>query len=158
MPGANPERDEEIWYKHIRGQSRSILAREYGVSHQAISQAIARHRATIPPHVKEEFVQGELDLARRLRNEMLALADMNGIPVTAGKDGNFVVDPETGQVARDYGGRIAAHRAALGWTERLARLTGADAPTQINLTASEASEADKAAAEAKARLRGEETQ
>lgn len=150
-----PEQDFEMWKLYARGRRQVDIAREYGITQQAVSQAIARHRATIPEEAKEEIVRREIDFLTSLRDEVLSLwHGTNGVPVTAGKDGDIVHDPETGEVVRDHTGRLTAVRTALQVSERLARVTGIDAALRVDLGAAEESAAQQAAAEALAHLHG----
>jgi hypothetical protein len=149
------EQDHELWKLYARGRRQFDIARKYGVSQQAVSAAIARHRATIPQESKDEIIRKEVDLLTSLRDEVLALwHDTTGAPVTAGKDGAIVRDPETREVVRDHTGRLTAVRTALQVSERLARVTGIDAAVRIDLSASEDAETKAAAAEALSRLHG----
>jgi hypothetical protein len=51
--------------------------------------------------------------------------------VTAGKDGEVVRDPETEEIVRDYGLRLSTVDRLVKLDERLAKLTGADAPQKV---------------------------
>lgn len=155
MADAQAERDAEIWRLYARGRRQSDIARQYGVTQGAISQAIARHRATIPDETKDEIAKREIDLLTSLRDEVLALwHDTNGAPVTAGKDGDIVRDPETNEVVRDHSGRLAAIRAARELSERIARITGIDAALRVDLGRAEQAESEALAAEALGHLHG----
>ena len=151
----NPEWDLEVWKLYARGRRQADIAREYSVDQATISRAIARHRATIPEETKDEIVRREVDLLTSLRDEVLALwHGTEGAPVTAGKDGEIVRDPESGEVVRDHTGRLTAVRTALQVAERLARVTGIDAALRVDIGASEEAAAQRAAAEALSHLHG----
>jgi hypothetical protein len=137
MPAIGPERDEEIWRRYSRGERQSQLARAFGVAQSSISEAIARHRKTIPEETREQLVQSELDLHNRLRAEILEILNAKPGPVVAGKDGRPVHDPETGHVVWDYTGNLTAARTALQISQHIARLGGLEAPTRIDVTATE---------------------
>jgi DNA-binding transcriptional regulator YdaS (Cro superfamily) len=137
MGSGNPERDKEIWDRYSRIGSQAAVAREFGVHQTAISQAVARHRATIPAEVREEKIRDELALHEHLRDEVLKVFYARPAPMVAGKDGRPVHDPVDGTVIEDHAGRIAALRAAREISQHLARLGGYEAPTRIDVTATE---------------------
>jgi hypothetical protein len=154
MP-ATPEQDQEMWKLYSRGRRQYDIAKQFNITQQAVSAAIARHRTTIPDETRDEILKREIDLFTSLRDEVLELwHNTTGAPVTAGKDGKIVTDPETGQIVRDHTGRLSALRAAREMGERLARLTGIDAAVRIDLSASEDAETRAQAAEALSRLHG----
>ena len=149
------DRDLEIWRRYVRGERQIELARAYNLSQQAISAALGRVRDAIPTHTREEIIAREVDFLEATRAEILSLwVDTNGAPVTAGKDGDIVRDPETGDVVRDHTGRLNAARMALAYSERMAKLLGLDAAVRVDLGASEEAAAIAAAAEAQAHLHG----
>jgi hypothetical protein len=153
--GATEDRDLEIWRRYVRGERQADLARAYSVDQSAISRAIARHRDTIPKGTREEIIAREIDFLESTRNEILSLwVETSGAPVTAGKDGDIVRDPETNEVVRDHTGRLNAARMALAYTESRAKHTGIDAAVRVDLGASEEAAAIAAAAEAQAHLHG----
>jgi hypothetical protein len=152
---ASADQDETIWRAYCQGRSQAKLAREFNRSQQAISQAIARHRATITDETRDEIIKREVALLTTIRDEVLELwRTTNGVPVTAGKDGKYVIDPDTHEVARDHTGRIAALRAADMYTDRLARIVGTYAATRIDLGKAEDEATNQAAAEASVYLHG----
>jgi hypothetical protein len=61
---------------------------------------------------------------------------LNGAPVTAGKDGTVVYDPEGGTVVRDYAARMNALNLAIKADAELRKLTGADAASKTEITGS----------------------
>lgn len=153
--GAQEARDQEWWNLYARGRSQLDIAKQYGTDQATVSRGIARHRATIPDETRDEILKREVDLFSRLRDEVLELwHDTTGVPVTAGKDGKIVTDPETGRIVRDHTGRLSALRAAREMGERLARLTGIDAAVRVDLSVAENAETEAAAAEALSRLHG----
>lgn len=151
-------RDGDIWRAYCNGKTQEALAREFGISQSRISQIINEVRASIPEVDKAQAYQRELDFLDTLRGMSMEIAAMPAAPVTAGKDGNVVLDPETGAVVRDYGGKLAAMDRAVKMHERYAKLLGLEAPTKVDMTVQEQTQqaAQAAAADALARLHGGE--
>jgi hypothetical protein len=149
------DRDLEIWRRYVRGERQIELARAYNLSQQAISAAIARVRDAMPTSTREDIIAREVDFLEATRAEILDLwVNTNGAPVTAGKDGDVVRDPDSGEVVRDHTGRLNAARMALAYSERMAKLLGLDAAVRVDLGKSEEAAAIAAAAEAQAHLHG----
>jgi hypothetical protein len=142
-----PERDQALYERYSQVGSQAAVAREFGISQPAVSQAVNRHRATIPAEVREQKILDELALHEHLRDEVLKVFYARPAPMVAGKDGRPVHDPIDGTVIEDHAGRIAALRAAREISQHLARLGGYEAPTRIDVTATE---------EAAARVQGEQ--
>jgi hypothetical protein len=151
-------RDGDIWRGYCSGKTQEALAREFGISQSRISQIINEVRASIPEVDKAQAFQRELDFLDVLRVQAIEIANMPAAPVTAGKDGDVVLDPETGAVVRDYGGKLAAMDRAVKMHERYAKLLGLEAPTKVDLSMQEQNQqaAQAAAADAMARLHGGE--
>lgn len=147
-------RNGRIWREYVRGATQEELGQRYGLSQQRIGQIIRAVRDSIPKETRDQIVQEELDLWRRLRAEVLELWDARGAPVTAGKDGDLVKDPETGEYVRDHSGRLAGVKMALAISESLRRMTGTDAAQRVDVNVGEQAAAEEAAAEALARLAG----
>lgn len=154
-------RNGSIWRQYVNGQTQESLAAEYGLSRERIAQIIRAVRDSIPRQAREEVITESVELLRRLRMEALAVWESAAAPVTAGKDGDVLTDPETGQVVRDHGGRLRALDTVLKVMEREARLLGLDEAQKIDVGAGERAAAERAAEAALSRLVGpdpEETQ
>lgn len=142
MPAEKVERNAEIIRAYGRGRSQASLAEEHGISQQAISQIIAAHRAKQGPVDKAEQINAAADLLDHLIEEAMALAALEGAPVTAGKDGLVVVDPERkgphGEpvYVRDYSGRVAAIHLVKSLLERKSKLLGLDSATKTEVSGS----------------------
>lgn len=151
-------RNGAIWRGYCNGKTQEALAEEHGLSQQRISQIIAAIQASIPEVDKAKAFQRELDFLDTLRGMSMEIANMPAAPVTAGKDGDIVRDPETGAVVRDYSGKLAAMDRAVKMHERYAKLLGLEAPTKVDLSVQEQNQqaAQAAAADALARLHGGE--
>jgi hypothetical protein len=75
-----------------------------------------------------------LELHWRTQRAALELAEMRGAPVTAGKDGDVVLDPEDATVVRDYSLRLAALEQARKADVEIRKLHGLDAATKVDVT------------------------
>lgn len=148
-------RNGEIWRAYCRGATMEDLAGRYGVTMQRVSQIIEQVADSIPQQERKALVDAEVDFFRQTRTEIMDLwLNTNGAPVTAGKDGVIVRDPETGEVVRDHTGRLNALNIAERYSARMHKLLGLDAPLAVHLTGEEAEAAKTAAAEALAHLHG----
>lgn len=149
-------RNGQIWVEYCNGRTQEFLAEKYSLSQARISQIISEVRDSLGEEIRNETIATEAELLRRLRAEVLAdVYGANPAPVTAGKDGEIVKDPETGEVVRDHAGRLAGLNAANTLTMRLHRLLGIDAPAKLDLNLSgEEERAKQAGAEAAAYLHG----
>lgn len=136
MPAEKTERNAEIIRAVARGRTYASIGADYGVTKQTISEIVQRHRAAVGPIDKAEEIQRAADLLDEMIQEAMALVDREGAPVTAGKDGLVVVDPELkgphgGPVfVRDYSGRLAAIDRVRSLLERKAKLLGLDSATK----------------------------
>lgn len=150
------DRNEEIYRRYCKGETQPALGRAFGLSQPQISLIIKNIREAAGPvdlEARRAAMLAQLDEGRRLAWE---LAAMEGAPVTAGKDGRVVVDPETKQPVRDYGGRVNALKLMTTLMERETRLLGLDAPVRADLTVhGEMDAANALAEEAAAELNGE---
>jgi DNA-binding CsgD family transcriptional regulator len=130
------EREAEIYDLYlVKRWSQHRVAKHLGISQQRVSQHVADMRKKLPPvdiaAIRDASIAMYAEVARRA----FELADKEGAPVTAGKDGDVVLDPESGEVVRDYGGRVAALALAIKADIEVRRLAGADAATKTESTA-----------------------
>jgi len=140
MPGSQEgltERESEIYRLTVVNRlTQREIGERLGISQQAVSVDLAQARAKLPPvdfdAIRREALALHLDTMRAA----LELAEMNGEPVTAGKDGEIVYDPETGKPVRNYTLRIAARKLALEAGEHIRKLYGLDAPSKIEQSGS----------------------
>lgn len=129
------EREEEIWRLYcVSRLSQQAIADRFEISNQRVSQILAAIRLKLPPVDIDAVRQQSLRLHQDIQRRAFEIADMNGAPITAGKDGDVVYDPEDNSVARDYGGRIAAMRLALEADKEIRKLLGADAASKTETT------------------------
>ena len=136
-PQGLSEREEEVYRLTVVNRlTQREIAERMGVSQPRVSQILADARAKLPPvdlaAVRQEALELHLDVIRRA----YLLAEMNGAPVTAGKDGGVVYDPEDNSIVRDYTLRMNALALALKADEQRRKLLGADAATKTEVTGS----------------------
>lgn len=85
--------------------------------------AEAIERVAGPAEEYRAVLLAQLEDARRV---VLAKLELMPAPVTAGKDGDVVYDPETREPVRDHSAHLAAVDRLLRINERVAKLTGAE--------------------------------
>lgn len=130
------EREAEVWELYTGQQMRiGKIAERLGISVQRVSQLAAAARAKMPPVDRTEMRRRLIDLKEDVIERALSLAALEGAPVTAGKDGDVVYDPESNAVVRDMSGRVAALKLALEASRELRRLEGLDAATKTETSA-----------------------
>lgn len=142
-------RDGEIVYDwSVRGMSQPAIAEKHGISQPRVSKILAEARKQTDSITVEEERTALRQRIGAYRASLAELVDMKGAPVTAGKDGNVVLDPEGGEVVRDYGTRVAALGQMVRLDERLAKLMGLDEPAKVktDVTVTGAAEAASALA------------
>lgn len=93
-------------------------------------------RAKLPPLDLEGMRAESLALHQEIQRKALALAELAGAPVTAGKDGDVVYDPEGNVIVRDYSGRIAALKLASDADREIRKLHGLDAAQKVAVSGS----------------------
>lgn len=125
-------RDGEIVYDwSVRGMSQPAIAEKHGLTQARISQILSAARKETNSITVEEERTALRQRINAYRATLADLVDMNGAPVTAGKDGAIVRDPEDDSVVRDYGTRVAALGQMVRLDERLAKLMGLDEPAKV---------------------------
>lgn len=130
------ERETRIWQRYrIEGVSQRVIAEEEGISQPRVSQILMKARGLMPRQDLTEVRNRVLAVHQEVIERALSLAEMQGAPVTAGKDGDVVYDPEGGGVVRDYAGNIAAYRLALDAMKQLRAVEGMDAATKTETSA-----------------------
>jgi len=150
---SNQERNTEMWKLWMTGLSQAEIGRRYRLSQARVSDILAEYRRALPQVTREDLIAREAAFLDDLRQRVVDMAGMEGAPVTAGKDGMVVRDPESVEVVRDYSLRLAAAREGRELNKRLATLLGLDAAQRVDVTVIAASaEAEQAAAEAAAYL------
>lgn len=134
---ADFERDKEIVRLYTKlAWTQQMIADHLGISQSAVSQSIQRMRAAHGPIDKGETIAQAADILDHLASMAVEVANTTPPPVTAGKDGIVVRDPETGNVVRDHSGRLQAMQTAKALLERKSRLLGLDSATKVETTGS----------------------
>jgi hypothetical protein len=150
-------RNGAIWREVVINQrTQEDVGLEYGLSQPRISQILQQVRERIPDRDREAMVQDTLEVLGELHRTAMDLMRMAGAPVTAGKDGTVVYDPETNEPVRDYSLRLNALKGALAVSESMRRLVGLDAAKglDVNVTGAEDAAARKVAEDAARRVAG----
>lgn len=128
-------RDWMWWELYVKGHTQQQIADKYGKSQSFVSERLKAVRANLPTDAREDIRKRRIDEMERLRARIWRIADSEGAPVTAGKDGDLVRDPVTGEVVRSYQDQLAASRELRAWQEREAKALGLDAATKVDMTA-----------------------
>lgn len=147
-------RNGALWREHCRGATQEALAEKYGITQSAVSLAIKAVADSIPQQERAALIAAEIDFFRDMRTELLEVWDQKAAPVTAGKDGEIVRDPENDEVVRDHTGRLNAARMALAYSERMHKLLGLEASQKLDINVGEEEKAKQAAQEALSHLHG----
>lgn len=150
-------RNGAIWREYVRGATQEALAEKYDLSQQHVGEIIKTVSDSIPERERRDLIKEEVDLFRELRDRVLAeVWDAKAAPVTAGKDGDIVHDPESGGIVRDHTGRLAGLDRAIKISERMHKLLGLEAAMKLDVGPGEEEAAKRAAAEAMSHLHGGE--
>lgn len=146
-------RNGDIWKAYISGSTQEAIAEKHGITRERVSQILSQVRASIPEVDKEQLFQRELDFLDDLR-QMMREQVSAPLPPAFNQRGMILTD-EHGHVVRDESGRMAAVDRAIKLHERIAKMTGLEAPVKADLTVTEAAKeaAAKLAVEAAIRLR-----
>lgn len=133
-------RNEQIYRKHVLdGRTQTSVAREYGITQSRVSEICQQVRDSFPERSREVLVTDCMEMLRELQMTAMEMMRMAGAPVTAGKDGTLVYDPDTNEPVRDYSLRLNALKGALNVQESMRRLVGLDAAKglELNVTGAE---------------------
>lgn len=134
-PHGLSEREEEIYRLTVVNRlTQREIGERMGIAQPAVSLILKAARGKLPPPDLGKIRDEALALHMRTQRMALELAEMNGAPVTAGKDGDIVRDPENNAVVRDYAGRVAALKLALEADREIRKLMGADAATKTEVS------------------------
>lgn len=116
---------------YVHNMTQADIAVKYGVSAGTVSEALLKVRQAT---VDFAAMRAEsLALLAEARRRQLEIASKKGAPVTAGKDGFIVVDPDTGEVVRDYGQTLTALRDFVKTDAEIAKRFGLDAPQKAEV-------------------------
>ncbi len=129
-------RNGEIWHHYaVKRWTQERIAEKYGISVQRVSQIIADERERLGPIDREEMIRKSAELYAANIAKLQELVELEGAPVTAGKDGDLVIDPVTGKHVRDYSARMAAIKLINDTDAQVRKLFGLDAATKVESTA-----------------------
>jgi transcriptional regulator with XRE-family HTH domain len=120
----------------VQRWTQEAIAAELGVTQQRVSAILKAVREALPPIDLGEYRQQAIELHLDVIKRAYEMAGMKGAPVTAGKDGDVVYDPEGGAVVRDYALRGSALNLVIKAEAELRKLLGADAATKIETSGS----------------------
>lgn len=123
------ERRAAEWELYCQGWTQPQIAEHFGLDQSTVSDDFRAYREALPELSRETMVQRHHDTLASITKRLEEIAAMPAPPVTAGKDGLPVYDPETRQVVRDYAGQataLAQIRATLAQEAKLAGLNAAD--------------------------------
>jgi transcriptional regulator with XRE-family HTH domain len=132
-------RDWDMWTAYCRGTTQQQLADKYGISQPAVSQRLKLVKSSIPDEEKQQVVRRHLDVFADMVSELYPLIKAD--PVPAYSNGRRMTqpnpdDPDGEEVpVWDHSGRVAAMKEVRSILEREAKLTGAEAPTQAEISA-----------------------
>src|SRR3954470_17627092 len=126
---------------YVGGKTQYQIADMLGLDHSTVSDDLRIHADSMTPQSRETAVQRHEETIAWAVDQLRELARMDGAPVTAGKDGTVVRDPEridpaTGRhaVVRDYTGRFTAIRELRGYLDREAKLLGLNAADKVEVS------------------------
>lgn len=131
------EQEAEVYRLSVVNRlTQRQIAERLDCCQQNVSAILTRARAKLPPVDLDAIRREALELHQDTIRRALELVEREGAPVTAGKDGDLVIDPATGEYVRDYGLRLAALDAARKATVEIQKLLGLNAATKIEQSGS----------------------
>lgn len=141
-------RNGSIWRDTLNGLTQEAIAAKYNISQQQVSTVLRTIAASIPEEERQHLIARERDFLDALRVRAMELVDAPPIPAYSQGRPILMADGET--VAEDHSGRVAAMKLAIQLHEKVANLTGLNAPKQITTTVHVAAQAEAAQAAAEA--------
>lgn len=128
------ERREAEWGLYVNGWTMPQIAKHYGLDVSTISDDLRMYRDAIPAQTRDQMIERHhaklADITRRLEE----IAAMPAPPVTAGAQGLPVIDPDTREVVRDYGGIATALREIRATLAQEAKLAGLNAADKVEVS------------------------
>jgi hypothetical protein len=128
------QRRAEEWELYVRGKTQQQIADQFSLDHSTVSDDLRIHAESMTPQSRETAVKRHEETIAWAVDQLRELALLDGAPVTAGKDGQVVYDPESGAVVRDYAGRFTAIRELRGYLDREAKLLGLNAADKVEVS------------------------
>lgn len=123
------ERRAAEWALYCQGWTQPQIAEHFKIDQSTVSDDFKAYREAMPALSRETMIQRHHDTLADITRRLDEISRLDAPPVTAGKDGDVVRDPETGEVVRDYGAQVTALgqiRATLAQEAKLAGLNAAD--------------------------------
>lgn len=115
------------------GMTQQAIGEHFGLHHSTVCTDLQIHRESLSAVDLETIRQDHIHQLQLLRASMYELTKLRGAPITAGKDGVVVKDPDDGAIVREYSGRINATRELRFLLERESKLLGLDAVSKTQL-------------------------
>lgn len=133
MTAEETERNRWIYEQHVLSyRTQQDIADELGLVQSTVAEIIAREKAKRPQLSVDEYRQRTIAMLEHIHGKTMELAEMEGAPVTSGKDG-LIVHDEDGSVVRDYSLRLAALKEARAAGDAIAKRLGLDAPARTQV-------------------------
>jgi hypothetical protein len=127
------ERTAEIMALVAQGWTRKKIGEHYGISAASVTEVVQRERSKHPID-KQDAIATQVEILDGLIEAAMEIVHMRPAPVTAGKDGDVVRDPEDQAVVRDFSARMSAMATVKSLQERKAKLLGLDSAVKTELT------------------------
>lgn len=115
----------------VAGKTQREIAEEFDLTQPRVSQIIDEARKEMPVIDRAEMLRANLEVINYVQQVAQELVEKQGAPVTSGKDGEVVYDPESGDVVRNYDLRLAASNLLVRTADTLAKRLGLDAAQKI---------------------------
>lgn len=131
-----PREEEAYRLSVVNRLTGAAIAERMGVSPQRVSQLLSDARNKMPPPDPDALRKEANAMLVDIQRRALELAEREGAPITAGKDGDLVIDPASGEYVRDYSLRLAALKEARSAGAEIRKLYGLDAATKTEVTGS----------------------
>lgn len=131
----------------VKGESARVIGEDYGITPAQVMGKLKKIKSAIPQEDLDLVRFAHLAELKEAARGMWELYQKEGAPVTSGKDGTIVYDPETGEIVRDYSLRLSATDRLLKIQERHAKITGSDAATKVDINVNQSTSTDDELAE-----------
>lgn len=126
------DRNAEIMRMVAQGRTRRAIAENFGIATGTLGEIILRERARNLVD-KQDEITTQVEILDELIEAAVEVTRLRAAPVTAGKDGDILRDPEDNEVVRDHGGRLAGMATVKALLERKAKLLGLDSATKTEV-------------------------
>lgn len=130
------ERRAEAWGLYCRGWTQYEIAEHFGLDQSTVSDDLRTFQDALPQQTREQLIAQQLTGLAGITKRLAELAELTPPPVTAGAYGAVVLDPETSEIVRDYGGQITALREWRATLAQLAKLAGLNAADKLEVSGS----------------------